>query len=420
MASTLASFDAFIKEYYNPQKVEDLTKTGKPFYGRCKANTEVTGDPWVVPILTSNPQGVTGGGTLANAQTATGNTVSIKWNISMSDVLGTVAIGDKVMMASRNNMGAFLQDKTVEIDGLYETFSTEIAVKMWRNGGGASGQVATIVGNVITFVNPADVFFWEVNQFMQANSDDGTNTGTTPRAGSTFVTNVDTINGNVTVNNVASITGLAVGDFLFRFGDVVANTGIVAFTGVQAYITASPSTAAPALWTVTSAQRNTQFQRLSGCKLPVALVNGKGIEERIQILGSYMQGRFRAMGIGGTYEVYVHPEDWQTLNMSLQNRGLRPLEDDTTQFGYQYIDIITGGKRMKCFGDPFVPKGSGFIMRMDNFVLGSYGELITPVNGDGLQMLRLATTNDYEYRLKSYVNMSNNAPGCSGFVPMPT
>ena len=418
MASTLTTFDAFIKEYYTTQKVEDLTKAGKPFYGRIKTSTDIAGDPWVVPILIGNGQGVSAG-TLANAQTATGNVRSVKWAISMADEFGTVGIGDKVMMASRNNMGAFLQDKTVEIDGLYETFSTDLAIRLWRNGGGASGSIAAIATNLITLANPQDVFNFEVNQFVQACADDGTVTTTTPRSGSTFVTAVDLINGTITLNNAAGITSLAVGDFLFRLGNAVANTGITAFTGVQAYITASTTAAPAALWGVTSAIRAADNQRLSGCKVPSAAVVGKGIEERMQLLGAYMAGRYRAMTSGGTYEFYLHPEDWQTLTISVQNRGVRPLEDSSAKFGYEYIEVICGGKRIKCFGDPFVPKGSGFLMRMDNWVLGSYGELIAPVNGDGLQMLRAATTNDYEFRLKSYANVSCNAPGFSGFVPMP-
>jgi len=410
-ASTIATFDAFIKEFYNDQTVQDLTKAGKPFFGRINTNTEVSGDPWVVPILLGNPQGVTGG-TRAQAQSAATNTISYKWQISMADTPGSVNIGDKVMMASRNNMGSFLQDKETEISGLYETASTEIAIKLWRNGGGASGQVAAITGNVVQLTNPQDAMYWEIGEIAAACADDGTVTTTTPRVSTTsaILTAVDYINGTITFP-VAQITGLVVGDFLFRYGNVVANTGINPFTGVQAYIT--PSATPGALWGISAATRLTNLVRYSGGKLTTAQMGGKGIEERIQLLGAKMQGMFRAMG-AGTWEVYLHPEDWQTLNGSVQNRGQRSLTDESTKMAYEYIDVVAGGKRMKTFSDPFVPKGSGFILKMDNFVLGSYGPLLTPVNGDGLQMLRLATTDDYEFRLKSYANMSNNAPSFSG------
>jgi hypothetical protein len=416
MASTLVTFDAFIKEYYNPQKVEDLTRGGKPFYSRVQKNSEVTGDPWVVPILYGNPQG-TSAGTLANAQTGAsgtgGNIVSVKWAISMASYFGSVSIGDKVIMASRNNMGSFLQDKTVEIDGLYEQFANDLAMQCWSNGGGATGQIATISGNVLTLVRPQDAFNFEIGEYIGACSDDGTNTGTTPRTGSTYVTAIDRISGAITVNSAAGITSLAALDYIFRLGNVIANTATTIFSGVQAFIT---TTLAPGtLWGVT---RTADIQRLSGSKVPSNLLSGKGIEERIQLLGVLMQGRYRGMGTGN-FECYLHPEDWQNLTISVQSRGIRPLEDTDTKFGYQYIEVIAGGKRMKVFSDPYCPKGLAYIMRMDNWTLGSYGELIAPVNGDGLQMLRASTTNDYEFRLKSYPNLVNNAPGFSGVVALP-
>ena len=414
MASTITQFDAFLKNYFNPQKVEDLTRAGKPFFGRIKKNEEVSGDQWNVPILIGNGQG-TSAGSLANAQTATGNVVGAVWKITMGNYFGTVSIGDKVIMASRNNAGAFLENKTTEIEGLYEQFSNDLSMYLFRNGGGATGKIGSVTGNVITLSDPRDAFNFEVNQFIQLSANDGTNTTDTARAGNTFITQVDRINGLLVVSNFASITGGVANDFIFRLGNLAANgTGALIMHGVQAYITASntPGT----LWSQT---RATDVQRLSGCKVAVADVTGKGIEERIQLLGAYMAGRYRAMTAGGTYEVYLHPEDWQTLTISVQTRGIRPLEETDTKFGYEYIDVIAGGKRMKVFADPYCPKGNCFILRMENWVLGSYGQLIRTINADGLTMLRAATTNDFEYRLQSYPEVSCNAPGFSGFVPMP-
>jgi len=413
--STIAGFTAFLKNYFNPQKVEDLTRAGKPFFSRIKTNEDVSGDIWTVPILITNPQGISAG-TLANAQTAQSAVAGVKWLISMGNYFGSTLIGDKVIMASRNNMGAFLENKKTEIEGLYESFANDIAISLWRNGGGAIGQVASISSNTVTLTKPQDVFNFEVNEFVMACADDGTNTGTTPRTGSTFVSSADRKNGTVTLNSVGGITGLVVGDFLFRLGNAVANTGTLLLHGVQAYITASDSPGT--LWGVTRSGALTDVQRLSGCKMPVSDVNGKGIEERLQLLGAYMQGRYRAMTQGGDYEAWLHPEDWHKLNLSCQNRGERPLTDDETKFGFKYINVIAGGKEIKTFSDPYMPQGSAFILRMDNFVLGSYGPLISPVNVDGLTLLRQGTTNDYEYRLKSYPEMSCNAPGFSGFVPI--
>lgn len=417
MASTLASFDAFLKQYYNPQKIENLTMAGKPFFQRVKKNTEIGGKTWNVPIIYVNPQGVAAQN-LSTAQTAAagsgGNIQGVQWSIQMGDYFGTVSIGDKVLMASRNNIAAFLEDKTTEIDGLYEQVSNSIAIYLWRNGGGASGQRASAATNVITLTNPQDVFNFEVGEFIVAASDDGTGGADNRRAGSTFITAVDRASGTITLNNAGALTGFADNDFLFRSGDYAGSVNTVFVKGVDAFVTSSVTPGV--LWGVT---RTTDVQRLSGCKVVAADVAGKGIEERIQLLGAYMAGRFRAMTAGGQYECYLHPEDWQNLSISLQSRGLRSLTDTTTSFNFEYIEVLAGGKRLKVFADPYVVKGSAYILRMDNWVLGSYGELIRTLNGDGLSMLRAATSNDYEYRLQSYPAVSCNAPGFQGRVALP-
>lgn len=419
MASTLTSFDAFLKQYYNPQKVENLTMSGKPFFQRVKKNAEISGKTWNVPLIFNNPQGLAGPGGLSTAQTAAagttgGNILGAQWSITPGSYSGSVSIGDKVMMASRNNVGAFLEDRTTEIDGLYEQFSDSLAIYLWRNGGGAVGVIGSGgTTATLTLATPSDAFNFQVGEFLVASANDGSAVGNVLLAGSTFVTAVDRISGIITLN--AAQGAWVNNSFLFRQGDFAGNVSQTdLIKGVDAFVTSSTSPGV--LWGVT---RTTDVQRLSGCKVPSADVAGKGIEERIQLLGAYMAGRFRAMTSGGQYECYLHPEDWQNLSISLQGRGYRSLTDTTTSFNFEYIEVLAGGKRLKIFADPYVVKGSAYILRMDNWVLGSLGELIRTLNGDGLTMLRAATSNDYEYRLQSYPMVSCNAPGFQGRVALP-
>lgn len=417
MASTLTSFDAFLKQYYNPQKVENLTMAGKPLFAKMKKNEGVGGKTWNVPILFVNPQGVAATA-LSTAQTsaagAGGNVQGVQWSISMGDYSGTVSIGDKVLMASRNNIAAFLEDQTTEIDGLYEQMSNSLAIYVWRNGGGATGVIGSGgTTTALTLATPSDAFNFEVGEFIVASANDGSAVGNVLLAGSTFITAIDRTNGILTTN--AAPAAWVNGSFLFRAGDFAGNVSQTALMkGVDAFVTSSTSPGV--LWGVT---RTTDVQRLSGCKLSTTDVAGKGIEERIQLLGAQMAGRFRAMTAGGSYDCYLHPEDWQNLSISLQGRGIRSLTDTSTSFGFEYIEVLAGGKRLKVYADPYAPKGTAYILRMDNWVLGSYGELIRTLNGDGLSMLRAATSNDYEYRLQSYPAVSCNAPGYQGRVALP-
>lgn len=416
MASTLASFDAFLQNYYSKTKVENLTKAGKPMFQRMKKNEAVGGRTWNLALQYANGQGLAAN--LPAAQTAAagsgGNVQGAQWAVQMGDYSGSVSIGDKVLMASRNNIAAFLEDQTTEVDGLYEGMANCLAIYLWRNGGGSIGVIGSGGTTAsLTLATPSDAFNFEVGQFLNASANDGTGSGNTLLAGSTFITGIDRIAGILTLN--AAQGAWVNGSFLFRAGDFAGNvTQVSIMKGVDAYITASTSPGV--LYGVT---RTADVQRLSGCKVQASDVAGKGIEERIQLLGAYMAGRFRAMTASGMYECYLHPEDWQNLSISLQSRGIRSLTDTTTSFNFEYIEVLAGGKRLKVFADPYVVKGTAYILRMDNWILGSYGELIRTLNGDGLTMLRAVSSNDYEYRLQSYPAVGNTAPGYSGRVPLP-
>jgi hypothetical protein len=410
VASTISGFDAFLKTYFDNRKIDDLTKRDKPFYGRIATNEAVGADGWKVPLWIGNPQGIASK-SLSNAQANATNVKGVAFSITnMAELFSKVDIGDKVIRGSRSNMLAFLQNQKTEIEGLYTQHSQEIAIQMWRNGGGAVGTVASTTSTTITLSTPQDASSFELNEFIQACQDDGTNTSTTPRVGKCQVLGIDHIGGVLTVDATSNITSLTAGDSLFRDGTCVANTGTLLMTGVAAYVTLS--TTPGSLWGVT---RTTDVVRLSGSKLPASASSGLGIEERIQQLAARMAGSYNGMIPGGDYCVYLHPEDFYKLNISAQGKGIRKLEDSKTQIGYDYIEFVAGGRTMKVFQDVHIPYKTGYILRMDNWVLGSLGgPVIQTSMSDGLQMLRLSTTMDYEYRIVSYINMSSNAPGASG------
>jgi hypothetical protein len=417
MASTLSSFDAFLENYYSKTKVENLTMAGKPMFQRIKKNEAVGGRTWNVALQFANPQGLAAQ-SVAVAQTAAagagGNVQGVQWAIQMGDYSGSVSIGDKVLMASRNNIAAFLEDQTTEIDGLYEGMANCLSLYLWRNGGGSTGVIGS-GGTTATLVlaTPSDAFNFEVGEFVVASANDGSASGNVLLAGSTFITAIDRTTGTITLN--AAQGAWVNGSFLFRSGDFAGNiTQVSVMKGVDAYITASTS---PGV--LYGVARTTDVQRLSGCKMAAADIAGKGIEERIQQLGAFMAGRYRAMTAAGSYECYLHPEDWQNLSISLQSRGIRSLTDSSTSFNFEFIEVLAGGKRLKVFADPYVVKGTAYILRMENWILGSYGELIRTLNGDGLTMLRAVSSNDYEYRLQAYPAVACTAPGFNGRVALP-
>ncbi len=413
--STLTTFAALLKDrFMDSSMVEELAYPENPLLTMLekRGDTGMMGDQMPVPILTGNPQGV--GGTFSTAQTNASNIVASKFNIVAGDYYGVVQIGDKVLEASRTNQGAYLENKKVEIDGLYETAGENLSIYLWGNGGQSIGQVGVIQNtNDVVLVAPEQVAQFEVGMVVVASANDGSDPTHTLRTGSATISAINRGTGLVTLNTVAGITSLGAGDFLFRQSDFFGNTGNVVIAGVQAFVT--PTDAPPALWGITAAGRAVDPQRFAGCRVQSSSVVGKTFEERIKILLAQMTGRFKAKA---PTSGWMHPEDFQVLETLMQARGLRALEDDSTQFGFMKIDIMTAAGRIPIYTDRHCPRGNFFAFRMEDWWISSMGELLHPQKGDGLEILRRATSTDYEFRLISYPLLACRAPKNNGRVSL--
>jgi hypothetical protein len=411
-ASTLTTYDFAIKRRYTPQMIEKLMFSDRPWLAKVGKNTSFGGDTLTVPIIHVAPQGVAAQ-SLAIAQSNATNLVGKKFLVSIADYFGSVSIGSKVMLASRDNLGAFLTNKTQETDALYEQMSDQIDTHCWGAGGGAIGQIATagITGNVITLAIPSQIFAFEEGMTLAFSTGDGTGGADAQRVGQCVVASVQREAGTVTVVNIASATGVAAADFIFRYGDFVGNTTTNQIKGIQAYI---PSTgvAVPNLFGMV---RTSDPTRLAGCRVAAADLIGRNKEEKIKLLGAYMTGRYK---MKAPTDGWMHPEDWQDLEILLQSRGIRALEDKSSTFGFRTLEVTMGGASVQIYPNRSTPKGSAFFTRTQNWTLWSMTDLIHTLNGDGLQMLRYATTNDYELRLESFPQLVTNAPGYNGRVPV--
>lgn len=413
--STLTTFDALIKERYEDSSiVEQLIYPENVLLGMLRKNgdTDMVGDVMPVPIMYGNPQGV--GGSFTTAQTNNSATKNAKFNIEAGDYFGTVRIGEKVLMATRTNQGAFLENKRVEIDGLWETAGENLSMYTWGNGGNALGRIGSLNSTTITLENTADIANFEIDMYVVASDADGSGTSDALRdtADQTIITGVNRNTGVLTLTT-GDISGMTAGDYLFRESDFFGDTGTVIIKGVQCFVAATDAPAA--LWGISAATRATDPQRFAGCRVPSSELAGKTYEERIKTLISRMKGRYKAkMPTAG----FMHPEDFDVLQTLMAARGQRDLNKNDTQFGYASISIAVAGGNLPIYCDRHCPKGTFFAFRMEDFWISSMGELLYPQSGDSLQILRVYNSTDYEYRLISHPLLANRAPKNSGRVPL--
>lgn len=421
MASTLTTFDAFLKENYDDAEVVRIVCKERPTLAKLIDPKPKlgSGDLWVVPAVISNPQGAAA--TLAKAQTASdqtgggGNLKGIKWTIEWGNYAASVSVGDKVIQASRNNVGAFFENQKAEIDGLYNTFSDTMAAYVVGDVGHALTPGGfTESSGTCTLANPDDIVNIRVGQLLVVSAANG-NTSTDTLIGSCGVGYVIAVNPNAGTFTVSATSGGSAGTpanwtgtmYAFIDGDFGGSGATRILNGLGAWLPLSD----PSATAFEGVVRTTSVTALSGVRLAAADVAGLGIEQRLKKLVTRMRGR--ALGPGPT-DIILNPEKWQALADSLESRGTRPLNGQIGQFNFQKIQLAAGGKLVDVWSDPFVPVGRAYAINMDYVELRSLSGFPAVVNGDGLTMLRKSTSNDYEYRLVSYPGFVVRAPGYCG------
>jgi hypothetical protein len=412
-----------LKTRYTDKRFDDMLGKDRPLLGMINKNEGFSGENLVVPMIYARPQGISSGGTAVNgltvAQANQSNVAGSKFTLTVGDMLGVVSITDKVMKATRNNEGAFLRARVTETDNLYEQMMDEIAEFLYGNSGGAKGIIAAggISGDVLTLSEPSQAANFEVGGEYVFSDDDGSLTSHVPRgtAGqSATLIAMDRIAGTLTftTGEIAAITGgggvVTVGDFIFREGMFKGNSGRLVFHGLSSFLW--PDNSPPVLYGMT---RTTDVQRLAGSRILDAEIVGAPIEERLQKIGTKMTAAYKGPGAD---KVFVDPDAWTRLSLSMQTKGWRLANDTDAKFGYMALEGVIGGRLVKVYPDRFCPKGLAFLLRMQNWELHSMGRLIQPIEEDGLVLVRNATENSYEHRLVSYAGLVTNAPGNSGRV----
>lgn len=419
MGSTLQTFEFALKTRYTQGFVNDLTGEDAPFWARLKKEEDFDGEGEKIPLIYGRPQGLAGSN-LAKAQQRATNIKGKSFFLEAGDYFGSIDIGDKVMMASRSNPGAFLRNKVTEIDGLHMQARDDLCGILTNTAGGWFARVAAVNApgggdpDEITVDDPSQVQSLEEGAFIVFSNDTGDDvTDTMLDSGQALeVLQVDRTNGVIYVvaGGIASVTGLGVGDYIFRDGNFKGDTSTFISYGLKDYVWVDDNP--PDL---AGMVRTTDPTRLAGCRLRSTEYSGLSIEERLQLLGTHMISRYK--GPGPT-DVFMNPEDWLALSVSLQTKGIRPLKDESTSFGFLYLEGAIGGKMVKIWADRFFSVGEAMALKFDTWTLKSMGPAIHALEGDNNQVLRKTTTNDYEYRLVSYLNLANNAPGWNGRVPL--
>lgn len=411
-----------LKDYYTDDRVLNMIYQRNPFLQKVEVMTDFTGNHLPVPVTYAPVEGrsATIGTAITNAL-ATNSQVA-RFQLLRGQDYSVAYIDRQTMLATADNAGAFIAAATLEIDNAIIALKRSIAQTLFRSGYGDVGQIdyanTVVSSNVIYLALPSDVVNFEIGMRLVAAA---TLTGvlrTAPSngAGSNYVTAIDRSAGTVTMNSNLNDsangigTNIANGDILFVQGDRAsgASPGITKFPGLAGWL---PSVA-PVVGGGDSffqVDRSADPTRLAGSR-----INGTN-EPLEDVLIDTLHTV--ALNEGNPDTVFCSYNRHAQLVKALSTRGQIFQRDTSPTLGYGGFEIAgPNGIKTEIIPELNCPDNRIYCLSMDTWKLYSLGPLVAPVNEDGLEFVRVAGVDSFEWRWASYAVLGCRAPAHNAVI----
>ena len=404
----ITTFDSALKELYTPAKVEKLVYENFPLLALMPKKKDFVGKYKVVPVYYGNSQGRSATFTRAQASGLRDTSKVVDFNIYRVKDYGVCTIDNETMEATANDKGAFLKARETEIDGIISSLSQSLATQIVRSGWGDIGRIGSISTNTITLLSSADVVNFEVGQELVVAAAQAT--GAIRAVGTStngiFITAINRDTGVLTFGfNVTDATNgiplAAANDYIFMRGDrdEGASPVMLRMLGLDAWL---PVTA-PSATLFAGVNRTLDVTRLGGLRRDVSALP---IEEGL------LDGAAYASREGSKPDTYwLNPMRYVDLVKALGSKVQYMDVQASESIGFRGITVQGPMGAIKVLADPTIPTDRCYGLTMSTWELESLGDLIRPLNSDGLEMLRMSTRDGYEVRYGYYANLACKAPG---------
>jgi hypothetical protein len=407
MSLNLTTFDAALKQYYTSDRIINQVYADNPAFALISKMEAFYGRNLPIVTIWGNPQGRSASFSRAQTRGAVTSSQLDDFLLTRVKDYSLATVDGETMKATQNDMGAFLEAATVEIDGALQSLTRSLAVDMYREGLGIRGQIgtATTVGSqTLILADPNEAVNFEVG--MELDAFTGA-TGAVKAYGTSgnglIVTSVDVSSGTLGFafnldDATNGIPTIATGDFLAVRGDH-AGASLVKIAGFGAWVPASSPGSTP-FFGVNRASHPTRLggQRLNAVGAPIeeALTEGAAIVGRE---GGKLTHYFMS------YDKYTQLQN--SLGSKVQYVDLKV----TAEIAFR--GILVNGPRgpIACVPDQNCPNGTIFGMAMPYWKLYSLGPAVGILEHDGLMLLRQANSDGVEVRCGFYGNLGCRAPG---------
>jgi hypothetical protein len=392
-AEIFSTFTALLKEYYTNDAIKDMGYRDNPWYAMISKDEEVVGEYIPVPIIYSHART---SATFATAVAQRRRQRAKQFQLTTVDDYGVVELGRKALLASRNNLGAFISAKKANIDSVIYAITRSLAQAMYGTSRGVLGTIDTdpAAGTDWSLTTPEDAINFEEGTLFHAYAPAGA-----VRAGGPYeVATIDRDTGDFTTTGAAN-AAVAVGDELIRLDDLDLK-----MSGMQAWV---PPTA-PGAGAFFVVDRTADVVRLGGCRMNIA---GYPIEEGLLRLQS------RVCREGGRVDkILLNNTKYTELELALGSKVVYDtVKAADVDIGFTGIRISGDKGPISVVPDPNCPVGYCWAVTSSTWKL--YSILTAPHIfdvGSDQEWLRYSTADSYELRCGYYAQLGCNAPGYNG------
>lgn len=408
-----SALQAILKQKYTQRRFNTVGYPRNAFLALVPKNTNFGGKNKVVALRYAPPLGR--GTSIAAAQATKTASAYAAFVVTRAFDYAAATITGEAIRASRGDENSLIEGLSKEVDGAIYTNMRSAAIALFRNGGGARGQISTtagsITGTTLTLSSPGDVTNFDYGMPVCFAADDGYNNGGAlaglRNGGATTLTVLgrDSDAGTLTLSgNVNSIPGTAQGDYIFFTAAGVGSDYASMIKGMGGW---TPTTAPGATDNWFGVNRSQDVVRLAGSRITGG---GKPMEETL------IDAITRCVREGGAPDyAWCNYLDWAQIVKSLGTRAIYDRADaqgfDEPKIGFRAVLIDGPDGPVKLIADTSCPQGTFFVTTLNTWCLESLGDLPSILDDDGNTILRAPTSDAYEIRIGYYANLSCDAPG---------
>lgn len=411
---TLTTADAILKQKYAQGPLLNLASQQNTLFGLMtkknkRSTTSGGGRSWTQPIRISYPGG--GSSDFATAMAATNNASGFGvFTVTRKSHYRLAKMQTELLEATETGAEDAFEDMIDELDRGIEAEANYLNFRLFRNSGGASGQVtnSSMATTVATLKDPSDAWAWVKGDVAKAATTDGTSGAL--ETGSLTVASVQRSAGTITFtgNLSAGISTIAQNDYLFLAGDFGA-----AISGLADWV----PDAAPTSTLFYGQDRSIEPEMLGGLRVDASSSGAPVHEILIDIMA-------KADQFGASLDVIVmHPLATADLTKQLEGKWVIIKAQDydgDAEVGYKGWNVSLNGKDVTILTDRVCPQKHTYGLQLDTWTLFSAGTAPMFIQKKSGSILKVSENADaIEARIGEYANVSNKGPGWNvvGILP---